>query len=319
MAPLSVTQGELLQLKDLVQSYCGIRVEESKLEFLQDRLAPVIAAQGLSSLGELCQLLLREIAFGKDLVWNTVLPLVTINETYFFRELGQLHEFRDRVVPALLGTKSSRQLRILSAPCSSGEEPYTLAMLLDEAPVSLAGWSVEILGIDIDPEAIGKARTAFYPHSAFRATEERYRAKYFAPKDGGHQVVPTLAGKARFMQANLLDLPKDRALEGFDVIFSRNMLIYFDKATQRRVVDQFHRMLNPGGYLFLGHSESLMGFDVDFKLKVASEAIYYEKPIPQGPTSTSPLSSRGTSPLRAPGTSPLAGPGSAPLPTRGSI
>ena len=273
----SITPGELLQLRDLVQSYCGIRVEESKLEFIRDRLAPVIESHGMSSLGAMCQALLREIAFNTNKIWNTVLPLVTINETYFFRERGQLDEFRDRIVPQVVAAKKDRQLKVLSAPCSTGEEPYTLAMLLDEAPVDLSSWRVEIVGFDIDTEAIEKARSAFYPHSAFRSTETRYRDKYFVAEGNGHRIVSKIASRVRFQSANILDLPRGPEFEGFDIIFCRNMLIYFDKGAQKRVVDRFYQMLNPSGFLFVGHSESLMTLDVNFVPRFAPQAIYYEK------------------------------------------
>lgn len=273
---MEISRGELLQLRDVIQGYSGIRLEESKLEFLKDRLIPVARAHGASSMSVFSQMLLREMAFGTIKAWNDLLPLVTINETYFFREMNQLELFKNELLPAIAKQKTSRTLRILSAPCSSGEEPYTIAMLMDEAAVSLAGWQVEIWGVDIDGPVIQKAQAGLYPRSAFRATDGKYLSKYFIQEGDLFRVGPKLAGRVKFKQGNLFEMAKWPGFTGFDVIFCRNMLIYFDKPTQKRMVEIFHRAMLPGGYLLIGHSESLLSLEVDFMLKSKSQAIYYE-------------------------------------------
>jgi len=273
---MEVSRGELLQLRDVIQGYSGIRLEESKLEFLKDRLIPVAQAHGASSMSAFSQMLLREMAFGTLKAWNDLMPLVTINATYFFREMNQLELFKNELLPELVRRKPTRTLRILSAPCSSGEEPYTIAMLMDEAPVSLSGWQVEIWGVDIDLPVIQKAQAGLYPRSAFRATDGKYLSKYFVPEGDMYRVGSRLAGRVRFKQGNLFEMGKWPGFTGFDVIFCRNMLIYFDKPTQKRMVELFHRAMAPGGYLLIGHSESLLSLEVDFMLKSNKQAIYYE-------------------------------------------
>lgn len=273
---MEVSRGELLQLRDVIQGYSGIRLEESKLEFLKDRLIPLARSHGATTMSAFSQMLLREMAFGTIKAWNDLMPLVTINETYFFREMNQLELFKNELIPELLRRKTNRTLKILSAPCSSGEEPYTIAMLLDEAPVSLAGWQVEILGVDIDPLVIQKAQAGLYARSAFRATDGKYLAKYFHQEGDLYRVNSRLAGRVKFKQGNLFEMGKWPGFTQFDVIFCRNMLIYFDKPTQKRMVDIFHKALVPGGYLLIGHSESLLSLEVDFMLKSNKQAIYYE-------------------------------------------
>lgn len=279
---MEVSRGELLQLRDVIQGYSGIRLEESKLEFLKDRLIPVARAHGASSMAAFSQMLLKEMAFGMPKAWNDLMPLVTINETYFFREMNQLELFKNELIPEIVKRKTQRRLRILSAPCSSGEEPYTIAMLLDEAPVSLAGWQVEIWGVDIDGPVIQKAQAGLYPRSAFRATDGKYLSKYFTQEGDFHRVGSRLAGRVKFKQGNLFEMGKWPGFTDFDVIFCRNMLIYFDKPTQKRMVEIFHRAMVPGGYLLIGHSESLLSLEVDFMLRSNKQAIYYEAMAPSG-------------------------------------
>ncbi len=273
---MEISRGELLQLRDVIQGYCGIRLEESKLEFLKDRLIPVARAHGASTLSAFSQTLLKEMAFGTLKAWNDLLPLVTINETYFFREMNQLELFKNELWPEIAKRKTNRTLRILSAPCSSGEEPYTIAMLLDEAAVSLAGWNVEIWGVDIDGPVIQKAQAGLYPRSAFRATDGKYLSKYFTQEGDLYRVGSRLAGRVKFRQGNLFEMAKWPGFSAFDVIFCRNLLIYFDKPTQKRLVEVFHRSIVPGGYLLIGHSESLLSLEVDFMLRSNKQAIYYE-------------------------------------------
>jgi chemotaxis protein methyltransferase CheR len=152
--------------------------------------------------------------------------------------MSQLELFKNDLVPEIARKKPTRTLRILSAPCSSGEEPYTIGMLLDEVATSLAG---------------------LYPRSAFRATDGKYLSKYLTPRGDHYPVGNRLAGRVKFKQGN-----------------QRNLLIYFDKPTQKRLVEAFHRAMVPGGYLLIGHSESLLSLEVDFMLRSNKQAIYYE-------------------------------------------
>lgn len=275
----SISRGELLQLRDVVQAHCGIRLEEAKLGAIEDRLGGLAAAFGHEGLFAFNLRLMRELTQPHSAAWEALLPLVTINETYFFRERAQLDVLRDVVVPELLAGGLRRRLRVLSAPCSSGEEPYSIAMLLDEIPAALAGREVEIWGVDIDPLVIERARIGHYPHSAFRTTDARYVKRYFQALPNGYQASAELLKRVRFRRGNLLEMGSWPGFNGFDIILCRNMLIYFDKPTQARLVETFRRSLTPGGALLLGHSESLSGMPVALECRASARAVYYQRPL----------------------------------------
>lgn len=275
----AATHGELFRLRDLIQAYAGLRLEEAKLMALLPRLNPVLQALGCKDLPALGDLLLREMAFGAGKAWEAVIPLVTINETYFFREMHQLEIFRTHLVPELQRRNAVRRhLKILSAPCSTGAEPYTLAMLLEQGPSSLTGWRVEIHGVDIDAPVLEQAKQGIYPKSAFRSTDAAQLERWFRPEGDRYRIVDRIRNGVIFKQGNLLEMPKWAGFREFDVILCRNLLIYFDQTTQKRLVDIFYQALNPGGYLLLGHSESLLTLGTRFLPDPTHRAMVYYKP-----------------------------------------
>lgn len=273
------THGELLRMRDLIQAHAGLRLEESKLLALHPRLAPIVESVGAQGLSGLNDMLMREMAFGAGKAWAAVIPLVTINETYFFREMHQLEIFRKHLVPELIKRNATtRHLKILSAPCSNGAEPYTLAMLLEQSPVPMLGWRLEIHGVDIDGPIIEQAKEGLYPKANFRATDQTQLDRWFKAEADKYRIIDRIRQSVTFRQGNLLEMTKWPGFRGFDVILCRNLLIYFDQPTQKRLINLFYQAMNPGGYLLLGHSESLLTLGTDFLPDPNHRAMVYYKP-----------------------------------------
>jgi len=172
--------------------------------------------------------------------------------------------------------KGERSLRIWSAGCSSGEEPYTIAMLLLE--MGFKGWRVEIIGADISQRVLQLARKAVYGKSSFRATEEAYIRRYFQEQDGSYKIADKVKELVTISHLNLFDENRLTLLGKMDIIFCRNVIIYFDQMAKKKVVEVFYRMLRDGGYLLLGHSESLMNISTAFVLRHLQNDMVYQKP-----------------------------------------
>ncbi len=198
---------------------------------------------------------------------------VTINETYFFRDQPQLDALRAEVLPSLAAAGKKR-INLLSAGCSSGEEPFTLSIIMREYFPQL---DFSILGLDISSRMIDLAKQARYGDYAVRFVPERLLNKYFIPEDKNRVLRPEFRDRVRFQQMNLLDLETRLAGNAFDIIFCRYVLIYFDLESKRRVVETMHKLLNPGGYLVLGNSEALFMVTGAFKLLHLPSAIIYRK------------------------------------------
>ena len=209
-----------------------------------------------------------------------MMDILTVNETYFFRESHQLRTFSDEIIPELIRSRPKmgpQSLRIWSAGCSTGEEPYSIAMLLHDIP-ELKGWKIEIVGTDISPRVIGLARQGLFGQSSFRETDEYYRKRFFEKQGDDFRISDNLRRCVSFSQLNLFDGERILLLGRMDLIFCRNVIIYFDLSAQKKVVESFHRLLCEGGFLFLGHSESLMKISSDFILRHFSNDMIYQKP-----------------------------------------
>jgi chemotaxis protein methyltransferase CheR len=206
---------------------------------------------------------------------------ITIGETCFFRNQPQLDALRKIVIPNILRAKPSlplRKLRIWSAGCSTGEEPYTLRMLqLEEAGGPLKDWMVEILATDLNERSLAHAKAAVYGNYSTRNLTPSLRQKYFLPSAEQLQVNPAARADISFSRLNLSDDSRMTFMKGMDIIFCCNVLIYFDLASKRRVIQHFFNNLLPHGYLFLGHSESLYGVSEDFRLVHLPGATAYMK------------------------------------------
>lgn len=276
---LEMSAEELHLLRDLFSQASGFLLREELKFIAERRLAPRLELLGLRDFTAYARYL-RFDARGADEL-ETAIDLLVPHETYFFREPVQLRCFEDEVMPLIeKKNERSRSLHVWSAGCATGEEAYTLAMLLD-GRASTVGWSLDILATDLSRKALTAARKAEYGSMALRATTPEQRARYFDALDGGRvKVKAPYRAPVRFGQLNLLDGGAASLLPRFDVIFCRNVLIYFDQPTRKQVIELFYERLNAGGYLLLGHSENLLHFSTRFELVQLKGDLVYRRPGP---------------------------------------
>lgn len=249
----------------LILEYCGLHFPADRADALAARLAPRLTATQCASFQAYYHLLKydngREIASAVEYLTN--------HETYFFREAAQLEMIVQLV------KQSDRRMRILSAGCSSGEEPYSLGMLLD-------GWGLadraDIVGVDISTRVLDKARGAAFTANSFRGVDERVIERYFTPHDAHLHLTPEMTRHVSFGRANLVDAAEIGEFGLFDVVLCRNVLIYFSRESKSRVIDALTGIMNPGGYLFLGHSESLFDMSHDLEIVRSGPVIAHRKP-----------------------------------------
>ena len=203
--------------------------------------------------------------------------MVTNNETYFFRETHQFDLLINQVIPERRSALRSRPLRLLSAGCSSGEEPYSIAIALHNAGLPLAGISWEIDACDLNPERIARAQDALYAESSLRACDPEARQRYFTAEAGGFRLKEKYRRGVRCFHANLLAPNGALGWAVYDAILCRNLLIYFSEDAFANLIGLFARSLVPGGYLFLGHSESLLDRKTPFVPAMVGGAVVYRK------------------------------------------
>jgi chemotaxis protein methyltransferase CheR len=264
-------------LRDLVNGYAGIYFGDEALPVLERRLKERLAAVGLTRFSEYYQFLKFSSAGTAEL--DEAIDLLTTNETYFFREDYQLRAFKSEVLPVLASEAASRRrLSIWSAGCSTGEEVYTIAILVAESGL-FNGWDVRVYGSDISRRCVAAARRGIYSASAFRAVGPDVKRSYFADKADGSHVIDRIRQNCHFGHLNLMDTERVRVVGRVDAVFCRNVLIYFDQRSRKKVIDTFYERLIPGGFLFLGHSESLLNVSTAFELVHLSEDLVYRKPL----------------------------------------
>jgi len=271
-----MTEEEFRLLRDLVHGHCGILFREETKYLLERRLAPRLLALGLASYRDYHRFLLFDP--GRRAELDEAIDLLTTNETYFYREPNQLDAFATEILPGLARERASqRRLRILSAGCSTGEEAYTLAVLVRHARL-FEGWDVEIVGTDISRRCLAQARTAAYGEHAFRNAEAEPMRRWFRLRGGKWVVDEAIQRMVRFTHENLLDPRSLSSVSTLDAIFCRNVMIYFDLAARREVLRRFRDVLRDGGWLLLGHSESLLNVTADFELVHLKRDLVYRKP-----------------------------------------
>lgn len=203
---------------------------------------------------------------------------VTVNETYFFREKDQFEALINYILPELDKVMpKNRPLRILSSPCSSGEEPYSIILHIVEEVKLVERRDIEVVGIDIDSTVIEKAKKGKFSDRSIHAIPKKILSRWFDKKSLGYQLGDDLMGSVDFQVANVFDKAQMRRLGKFDVIFSRNMLIYFDDASRKEVAMTFYDMLNPKGYVLLGHAEYMSRIVSVFNAKKVDKTLIYQK------------------------------------------
>lgn len=265
-------------IRDLVQERSGIYFQNSKRQYFLRRLRrrmETLQCQDISAY----YILLANDTSGRET--SELLNLLTTNETYFFRNLQQLDSFEKEVIPILLQRKQEQgrmNLSFWSAGCSSGEEPYTLAMLLLESIPDITRWKITILGTDINTQILLKAKEGLYTARALRDTPRKYQMKYFTKEHDRYRLNDQVKQMVTFRVGNLVNKEEMALQHNLDCIFCRNVLIYFDVDTCRAVVQMLYDSLVHKGYLFLGHSESLYRITTIFKLlKLQHSLVYYKE------------------------------------------
>jgi chemotaxis protein methyltransferase CheR len=269
--PLS--EGTFNRFRTLIYEKTNINMRESKHILLSNRLRKRILALGLSGYDEYFRYLTE--AEDRDQELANFVDAVSTNETYFFREMNHFSILKEKILPELF--QSKKRIRIWSAGCSTGEEPYTLRIVIDEGEDLLWKGEAEIVATDISREVINKAIRGVYRERTMRFVPEEIRSRFFVSLvDGSYQVKEQLRRGVDFRVHNLLK--EDPPGGSFDLIFCRNVMIYFDKATQRKLVDDhFAEVLDPKGYLCIGHSESLTGTSEKVRYLRGLKAPIYQK------------------------------------------
>jgi chemotaxis protein methyltransferase CheR len=256
---VDLSEEEFRLLRDLIHERFGLFFEDNQRGSLRSRLTGRLATLDLETFEDYYHYLRFGPERAEEL--QRMVTHLTNNETYFYREMPQLQVFAETVLRAVKEGKAAsgeRTLRVLSAGCSTGEEAYTLAMMIYDSGQFFWSWNVLVIGMDVDSVALEKARRAVYHHNSFRGVSPAVKERHFVPAPGGAaQVKDSIRRLVAFRPGNLVDPASYAGLSSLDVIFCRNVLIYFSEAMILKVVRLFHEVLAPGGYLFLGHAESL--------------------------------------------------------------
>jgi chemotaxis protein methyltransferase CheR len=268
--PLSVPEGLPPLLRDLIHEYTGIYFDPPRFDVMLEKLSDLARARGHRSFMEYYYLLKYEDK--QRIEWQRVMEALSVQETYFWREMSQIRTLVDVIVPRWFA-QGNTPLRIWSAACATGEEPYTIAMALNEA-----GWGnhrIEIVASDASEAALEKARRAVYRERAFRALPFHVLKKYFTEEGSLFRLSTDIVRRVRFERANILDKREIAGLASSPVVFCRNVFIYFSSDTIRRSLHLFADAMPSNGKLFVGASESLLKLTKDFQLEEIQDAFVY--------------------------------------------
>lgn len=273
-----ITEDEFENLRNLIRDKCGIYFDDGSRYILEKRLSGRLKELKFNTFKEYIFYLKYDKK--KEDEFTFIYDVITTNETYFFREDYQLKAFKEEIIPDIMHLKKDdKNIRIWSAGCSTGEEPYTIAMIVSEITDLLKNFKVSIFGSDISQRCLKIAREAIYNQNSFRTTSELQRKKFFDEIESGKWMVKqNIRELVSFGQLNLLDRTKMSILPTMDIIFCRNVLIYFDMNSRKKVIENFYNKLIPGGFLLLGHAESLINISTDFTIKHYKNDMVYVKP-----------------------------------------
>jgi chemotaxis protein methyltransferase CheR len=275
--PMSTDEFRLL--RDFVYQHCGLNFTEDSKYLLVKRLGKRLQLHNLKTFKDYYYFLRYNP--NKDQELTEVIDQLTTNETYFFREDFQLRTFVEDVLPEVRKRKElegKKTLRIWSAGCSSGEEPYTIAMLLLNLPW-LKSWRIEVIGTDISQRVLHMAREGVYGEASFRSTDALLKQQFFVDYEGKSRIKDEVRNLVSISHLNLFDTTRIALLGKMDVIFCRNVIIYFDPAGKKNVIENFFQRLVPDGFLLLGHSESLINLSTSFQLRHFQHDMVYQKPL----------------------------------------
>jgi len=280
---VDLSEEEFRLLRDFVHERFGLYFEDAQRASLRARLVGRLASLDLMSFEDYYHYLRFGPQRAEEL--ERMVSHLTNNETYFFREQPQLQVFAEHVLRSvkerkLSGPEPARTLRILSAGCSTGEEAHTLAMIVYDSGQFFWNWDVQVVGVDVDHLALDKARRGTYFHNSFRSMSPAQIERHFVRQGTGAVVKEAIRRMVTLRHANLVEAASFDGLAPVDVIFCRNVLIYFSDVMILRVARTFHDLLSPGGYLFLGHAESLSRITDLFTPIRFQGAMVYQRPLP---------------------------------------
>lgn len=273
-----LTADQFIRLRDLIYSTLGLFFEDNRVSFIQKRIEKRMAILGIDETEEYIRCLRFRDADGAEM--QQLANLLTTNETYMFREFSQLQAFTDFALPEVLNAKQNagdNRLRIWSAGCSSGEEAYTLAIIIKEVLANATPWAIEIIATDIDQNMLQRVEQAVYDERSVKKVPHEYFRRHLLEEPNGFRIHPETARFVTVKHLNLHDRLALRTMRALDFIFCRNVLIYFSEQSRKAVVDYFYTALNPGGYLFLGHSESVGRISNAYKLVRLGDHLAYKK------------------------------------------
>lgn len=276
MTTPAITPDDFDRFQEFFYRKTGIRFEDSKRYFVDKRLVERMGVTASENFREYFSMLRFE-ASGTEL--QALINLMTVNETYFFREDYQFACLVNSILPEIIARKDTgAPIRIWTVPSSSGEEAYTIAMCLLERWAGIQQWDVEIVSSDIDTNILVQAKAGLYSPRSVQYVPEDYLRKYFKKTAQGYQVIDELRAAVEFTRVNIQDATDVRAYRDFDVIFCRNLLIYFDDLSRKQAAETFYDALRPGGFILLGHSESMSRMSSLFKIRKMTDAIVYQRP-----------------------------------------
>jgi len=269
----ALSEHELSEIRMLIEERTGICFDESRERFFSTRVREHLRAKGLARGTDLLRSMRKS-----NVEYEALLETLLTQETSFFRYPGVYDAFEKRVLPELHVKKfwkNPRTLRIWSAGCSTGEEPYSIAITIGDSLSFADSWNVEILATDVGRHALKHAERGVYSGRSIASVTEKQLANHFSAMEKGQQVKPRLRKMVSFAQMNLAS---PVYLGRMDAIFCMNVLIYFSEERRRALVQRFYETLEPGGYLFLGHSESISKMPVKFQAIVLNDCILYRRP-----------------------------------------
>ena len=267
-------------LAKLIRDRSGLNLTKDKGYLLESRLLPVARQHNLKTLEELTMKLRSR---PDNALVRDVVEAMTTNESFFFRDVKPFDQFKEVVLPHLLATKTAtRSIKIWSAACSSGQEPYSLGMILKEEKAKLQGWNIDIVATDLSTQILSKAQAGQYAQfEVQRGLPIQYLVKYFKQQGDRWQIDQSIRDMVRFRPLNLLE--DFSSLGTFDVIFCRNVLIYFDQPTKTTVLERMSRQMTSDGYLFLGGAETVVGITNKFQTTLNQRGLYQQAGAAQKP------------------------------------
>ena len=264
-------------LAQLLRRRSGLSLPPGKTQLIERRLLPVARRFGFKDMDAL----IRDLRHGRDALARAVTEAMTTNESYFFRDGAVFERFREQVLPRMLAARAGeKRLRIWSAACANGQEPYSIPMILDEIQLAMQGWSIDLIATDLSPDAIARAEEGRYSiYEVQRGVPPRALVGHFTPEETHWRVSERLRRMVTFRTFNLLD--SYGWLDDIDIVFCRNVLFYLDQGVKISVLERMAEILTPDGTLLLGHAESTNGLSTAFTRLPGVPGIYFKKRVPR--------------------------------------